>query len=96
LLLIAALEIKPGITVKKKIFAIPGNTRQNSSNHRLTKAIAILYSDKIDMNIFEGLASLPAFNPNEADRPIPEVTQFRQHISEADGVIICTPNMPMS
>ena len=76
---------------RKKILAISGSTRQNSSNGNLLKAIAALFEDSMEMNIFEGIAALPHFNPDETDKTIAEVMHFRQLISNADGVIICTP-----
>jgi NAD(P)H-dependent FMN reductase len=76
---------------RKKILAISGSTRQNSSNVNLLKAIAILFEDNIELEIFEGIAALPHFNPDDTDKTIPEVIRFRQLISNADGVIICTP-----
>lgn len=77
--------------LQKKIFAISGSTRQNSTNHNLIKAIAIIFADKITVELFEGLAILPTFNPDDTDKDIPEVTLFRKGIAGADGVIICTP-----
>jgi len=76
---------------RKKILAISGSTRQNSSNGNLLRAIAMLFENELEMNIFEGIAALPHFNPDDTDKTIPEVMQFRQLISNADGVIICTP-----
>jgi len=76
---------------RKKILAISGSTRQNSSNGNLLKAIAALFEDSMEMTIFEGIATLPHFNPDETDKTIAEVMQFRDLISNADGVIICTP-----
>ena len=79
------------MTTRKKIFAIPGSTRLHSTNHNLINAIATIFADKIEVIIFEGLAALPAFNPDDTDKIIPGVMQFRQLIRNADAVIICTP-----
>jgi len=76
---------------RKKILAISGSTRQNSSNVNLLKAIAILFEDSIELDIFEGIGALPHFNPDDTDKAIPEVTHFRELIRNAAGVIICTP-----
>ena len=78
------------MTSKHKIFAIPGSTRQRSSNLSLLKAIADLFSEKLEIIIFDGLSSLPPFDPD--DENIPEqVLDFKQQIRNADGVLICTP-----
>jgi len=76
---------------RRKIFAISGSTRQNSTNSNLLKAIADLYKNKIELNIFESLADLPQFNPDKTDDEIKAVDHFRKQINDADGVIICTP-----
>lgn len=36
-------------TTRKKILAIPGSTRKNSTNHRLIKAIAELSAGELDI-----------------------------------------------
>lgn len=77
---------------KKKVLAISGSTRQNSINHCLIKAIADLPATSLDITIFNGIANLPQFNPdNDEDNVAKEVADFRQQLSKADGIIICTP-----
>ena len=77
---------------KKKIVAISGSTRQNSINDCLIKAIADLSATSLDITIFNGIANLPQFNPdNDNDNVDKEVDDFRQQLKNADGVIICTP-----
>lgn len=75
----------------KKILGISGSTRRNSSNGQLLKAIAVLYIDQMEMLVFDGIGTLPPFNPDDIDTGIAAVTAFRQQVHEADGVIICTP-----
>jgi len=77
---------------KKKVVAISGSTRQNSTNENLIKAIADLSTESIDITVFNGIANLPQFNPdNDGDNAAPEVAGFRQQLKNADGIIICTP-----
>jgi NAD(P)H-dependent FMN reductase len=77
---------------KKKVIAISGSTRQNSINHKLIKAIADLSAASLETTIYDGIANLPQFNPdNDGDTVGKEVADFRQQLSNADGVIICTP-----
>ena len=41
---------------------------------------------------YEGLASLPAFNPDDDHDPLPPaVADLRQQIAAADAVLFCTP-----
>ena len=77
---------------RKKVLAISGSIRQNSSNHNLIKAIAELFIDELDITIFENIANLPHFNPDDNNENVSlEVLDFRKQLNDADGVIICTP-----
>ena len=80
------------MNVKKTVLAISGSTRENSSNQRLIQAIADLYKDDIEMILFESIAKLPHFNPEQNEETLPlEVRAFQNQINMADGVLICTP-----
>ncbi|MEO7175788.1 MAG: NADPH-dependent FMN reductase [Saprospiraceae bacterium] len=77
---------------KIRIVAISGSTRRASSNLNLIKAIAEQASETFAVNIFEGLSDLPHFNPDLDNENVdPQITEFRKLLSEADGVLICTP-----
>lgn len=79
-----------------KIFAINGSTREQSSNRQLLNAIAALYNDTFELEIFNGLTGIPHFNPDlDNDTPPEAVTAFRKMIKDADGVLICTPEYAM-
>lgn len=81
----------------KKIFAISGSTRYNSSNLRLLKRIAVITKDKYEITIFDRLSELPHFNPDlDHENPPAEVVAFRKQVENADGVIICTPEYVFS
>lgn len=83
--------------MKKKIFAISGSTRKNSSNERMLKAIAALYKDTLDVEIYDGIDALPHFNPDLDNEHLPPIVQdFRERIRLSDGVIICTPEYVFS
>jgi chromate reductase len=77
--------------LKKKIFAISGSTRTNSSNLSLIKAIEKLTTDKLVFTIFNGLDTLPHFNPDIDGNEIDSVRDFRAQVLESDAVLICTP-----
>ncbi len=82
---------------KKKIFAISGSTRSNSSNLKILKQIAELSKGIFEVKLFEDLAELPHFNPDlDTDIPPQAVTDFRNEIKQADGVLICTPEYVFS
>lgn len=78
---------------KKKILAISGSTRKDSTNHKILKIIAELVSNRVEVKFFDGLSTLPHFNPDldKANALPKEIEVFRNQISESDGIIICTP-----
>lgn len=82
---------------KKKILALSGSTKQQSVNLALLKAIANAYSDRITVDLYEGIDRLPHFNPDKDTETPPEsVADFRNRIAASDGVIICTPEYVFS
>src|SRR5215831_19297668 len=81
---------------RKKIIAIPGSIRQGSTNRNLINAIIQLFSDKLNIKIFEGLADIPHFNPDfDNENPPAKVSDFRSQLKNADGILICTPEYAM-
>jgi chromate reductase, NAD(P)H dehydrogenase (quinone) len=79
-------------TTRKKILAISGSTRNNSSNETILRFIANTYNSQLEVQLYQGLAALPHFNPDLDNEMVPAVIRdFRDQISKADGVIICTP-----
>src|SRR5689334_8332151 len=73
----------------QKILAIPGSLRAYSSSHELLRIIALLIPDKISFEIYSEVGLLPHFDGSE--NPADSVLRFRKKISEATGVLICTP-----
>lgn len=84
---------------KKKLLAISGGTRKNSSNENILKTIARLYPEALEVEIYNHIDELPFFNPdlvkNDTVVP-PKVKAFYQLIEQADGVLICTPEYVFS
>lgn len=82
---------------KKKVLAIPGSLRNNSSNLQIIKAIKKFAFDKFDVEIYNDTGELPHFNPDLDNGNTPEiVVKFRDKINEANGVLICTPEYVFS
>ena len=82
---------------RKRIIAISGSIRNNSTNESILKVIANLYKEDLDIQIYDQIATLPYFNPDTDDAHIsPNVKHFRGLIEQADGVIICTPEYVFS
>jgi chromate reductase, NAD(P)H dehydrogenase (quinone) len=77
---------------KKKVITISGSPRLHSPNHKLINAIAVLSADKMEIILFESIAALPHFNPDDNPEKVDKAMEnFRQQLRDADGVIICTP-----
>lgn len=82
---------------KKKIFAICGSASLRSANLQLIERVAEITKDDFDVAIFNDLKKLPHFNPElSADNPPQEIIAFRQMITNADGIIISTPEYVFS
>ena len=74
-----------------KIIAICGSLRAQSSNLALLRASATIAAD---IEIYEGLANLPHFNPDddvEGATPPPAVAALRAMLADADGILISSP-----
>lgn len=81
----------------KNILAISGSLRARSTNLTIIENIARMFAGQINVTIYDGLARLPAFNPDlESDALVPEVEDFRRRIRASDGVLICTPEYVFS
>jgi chromate reductase, NAD(P)H dehydrogenase (quinone) len=77
---------------QKKILAISGSLRENSSNTNLLKWIGRLIPAEFSYTLYQRLGDLPHFNPSLDGQEEPEpVRAFKALLREADGVIVCTP-----
>jgi NAD(P)H-dependent FMN reductase len=73
-----------------KILGISGSLKSGSVNTNILKAISALAPGNVVVKIYNAIDSLPHFNPDLNGNLLP-VTNFRQKLKEADGVIISTP-----
>jgi NAD(P)H-dependent FMN reductase len=75
-----------------QILAISGSLRVHSANTALLRAAAILTPDHVRVTLYDGLASLPHFNPDvEAVSLPPSVIEWRALVGEADAILISSP-----
>ncbi len=82
--------------IKKKILALSGSIRKNSSNEIILKNIAEIFKDQLEVEIYD-LESLPHFNPDLDNENPPQVIQeFRTKIKSANGILICSPEYVFS
>ena len=77
-----------------KIVAISGSLRRASSNAAILKALELLIPHGSTFAFYQGLGSLPHFNPDldgEGDVPPPAVAELRDLLASSDGVVISSP-----
>ncbi len=82
---------------KKKIIGICGSASQNSGNLSILKYIAESEKIEFDFEIIEDLTEFPHFRTELTDENVPEkIVDFRNKVSNADGILICTPEYVFS
>jgi NAD(P)H-dependent FMN reductase len=75
-----------------KILAISGSLRALSSNTALLRVASSVAPPGITVVLYDGLASLPHFNPDDdVDVPPTTVLALRAEIGTADGLLFCSP-----
>lgn len=75
-----------------RILGISGSLRAASYNTALLRAAAELAPDGTQLEIYEGLESLPPYNEDrDTGAPPAEVVRLRQAIASADAVLFATP-----
>lgn len=73
-----------------KIVAVVGTNSDRSTNQKLLYFMKEHFKDKADISILE-IKDLPAFNEPEDKLAPTAVAQYSEKISQADAVIIATP-----
>ena len=76
----------------KRILLVSGSTRGRSTNTAALIAARDGADGRLSAEVYDGLAALPAFNPDDDRDPLPPaVARLRCQIADADGVLFCTP-----
>lgn len=77
---------------RKTVFALVGSASSRSSNHKLVEVLAAELSAEFVVSVFQDLKSLPHFDPQLSSENTPHsILAFREQISQADAILICTP-----
>ncbi len=74
-----------------RILAVSGSLRAGSYNTRLLRAAAALAPDGVEVELYDGLASLPPFDADREHDPPPAVADWRRRVAAADALLIATP-----
>jgi chromate reductase, NAD(P)H dehydrogenase (quinone) len=71
---------------------VSGSTRAASGSTAALRTAQALAADAVTAGLYDGLAGLPAFNPDDDHDPLPPpVQELRQQIAAADAILFCTP-----
>ncbi|MFE7746060.1 NADPH-dependent FMN reductase [Nocardia sp. NPDC057455] len=73
------------------VMLISGSTRAASTNSAALRTASAVAPEGVETVWYEGLADLPAFNPDDDGTAQPSVVALREQLSRADAVLFCTP-----
>ena len=73
-----------------RLLGISGSLQARSANKALLDVAEAVADNGVDIVRFDGLAEIPAFNPDVDPAP-PAVEAFRAAVALADGLLIATP-----
>lgn len=83
--------------LRKKVLAICGSTKKNSSNHAILQFIAESFKEFIEVDFYDGVESLPHYNLDlDNENPPQIVADLRKRIDCSNGVVICSPEYVFS
>jgi NAD(P)H-dependent FMN reductase len=75
-----------------RLLAVSGSLRSGSSNSALLQAAALLLADSAAVTFYDGLSTLPAFNPDDdVEPPHDAVARWRRALTDAEGVLLSSP-----
>lgn len=75
-----------------RLLGISGSLRRGSHNTALLRALAERAPEGVEMELYTGLAAIPAFNEDdEGERTPAAVLDLRARIAAADALVIATP-----
>ncbi|MFI6649871.1 NADPH-dependent FMN reductase [Streptomyces sp. NPDC050529] len=80
------------MSTPRVILLLSGSLRVGSSNETVLRTAQAVAPEGVRTVMYEGLAALPHFNPDDDAEPLPEpVAALREAIDAADALLVCTP-----
>jgi chromate reductase, NAD(P)H dehydrogenase (quinone) len=73
------------------ILLISGSTRPGSGNTAALRTAQAIAPDGVTAELYDGLAELPAFRPDQDERPPGAAGDLRARIAAAGALLFCTP-----
>jgi chromate reductase len=78
--------------VSVRILLVSGSLRAESTNAAVLRTVRAIAPAGVETAIYEGVATLPHFNPDDDFEPLPgPVTELRAQVEAASAVLFCTP-----
>jgi chromate reductase len=75
-----------------RILLVSGSTRRGSTNTAALRTAQALVSEGATAEMYDGLADLPAFNPDDDRDPLPAAAaELRHRIAASDAILFSTP-----
>ncbi|MGF7237039.1 MAG: NADPH-dependent FMN reductase [Frankia sp.] len=74
-----------------RLLLVSGSTRAASTNTAVLRTVRRLVPPGTVADLYDGLATLPAFNPDDEDHPSDPVADLRARIATADALLFCVP-----
>ena len=76
----------------RRLMLICGSLRSGSTNDALLRTVASLLPADVTADVYDGMARLPHFNPDDDLDPLPPaVVDLRARITAADTILFSTP-----
>jgi NAD(P)H-dependent FMN reductase len=80
------------VSGQARILLVSGSTRGGSANTAALATAAAIAPSQVTPVRYDGLAELPAFNPDQDGDLLPAAAaELRRQIAESDAVLFCTP-----
>ena len=80
------------MTAPRRVLCLCGSLRRVSSNRAALQAAQQLAAETLAFDLYEGLGTLPLFNPDDDVDPLPPpVLALREAVGRADALLIACP-----
>jgi len=80
------------MSARRRVLCLSGSLRRLSSNTAALQAAQQLAPASLELVLYEGLGTLPLFNPDDEIEPLPDaVIALRKAVSDADALLIACP-----
>ena len=84
--------LDPAVEQNAHLLLVSGSLRHQSTSTAALRTVVHTVRDGVSATLFDGLAALPHFNPDDDVAPLhPAVDAFRSQVRAADALLFSTP-----